>query len=115
MITVPERFPVADHRSSGKVCGMRVLVVGAGATGGYFGGRLLEAGRDVTFLVRPGRAEQLRRTGLVIRSRFGDVRTAAPTVTAADLRAPFDLVILATKSYGLSAALADLAPAVGPS
>ena len=51
---------------------MRVLVVGAGAIGGYFGGRLLEAGRDVTFLVRPRRAAELARTGLVIRSRFGD-------------------------------------------
>jgi len=36
---------------------MRILVVGAGALGGYFGGRLKEAGRDVTFLVRPRRAE----------------------------------------------------------
>ena len=42
---------------------MRILVVGAGATGGYFGGRLAEAGRDVTFLVRPARAEQLRSAG----------------------------------------------------
>ena len=37
-------------------CAMRILVVGAGAIGGYFGGRLLQAGRDVTFLVRPRRA-----------------------------------------------------------
>jgi 2-dehydropantoate 2-reductase len=46
---------------------MRILIVGAGAIGGYFGGRLLEAGGDVTFLVRPRRAEQLTRTGLSIR------------------------------------------------
>ena len=52
---------------------MRFLVVGAGATGGYFGGRLLEAGRDVTFLVRPGRAERLAATGLAITSPAGDV------------------------------------------
>jgi 2-dehydropantoate 2-reductase len=50
---------------------MRVLVVGAGAIGGYFGGRLLEAGRDVTFLVRPRRAAELAQTGLVIRSKLG--------------------------------------------
>ena len=93
---------------------MRTLVVGAGATGGYFGGRLLEAGRDVTFLVRPARAEQLRRTGLVLRSRFGDARLAAPTVLADDLRDPFDLVLLAVKSYGLDDAVAPLGPAVGP-
>ena len=47
---------------------MRILVVGAGALGGYFGGRLKEAGRDVTFLVRPRRAEQLRKPGLIVRS-----------------------------------------------
>jgi 2-dehydropantoate 2-reductase len=93
---------------------VRTLVVGAGATGGYFGGRLLEAGRDVTFLVRPARAEQLRRTGLVLRSRFGDARLGAPTVTAENLRDPFDLVILAVKSYGLDDAVAPLGPAVGP-
>ena len=52
---------------------MRMLVVGAGAIGGYFGGRLLEAGRDVTFLVRPRRAEQLAHTGLAIRSPLGNV------------------------------------------
>ena len=52
---------------------MRFLVVGAGATGGYFGGRLLEAGRDVTFLVRPGRAARLAATGLAITSPAGDV------------------------------------------
>jgi 2-dehydropantoate 2-reductase len=40
---------------------MRLLVVGAGSTGGYFGGRLAQAGRDVTFLVRPARATQLRK------------------------------------------------------
>jgi choline dehydrogenase-like flavoprotein len=38
---------------------MRILVIGAGAVGGYFGGRLAQAGRDVTFLVRPKQAEQI--------------------------------------------------------
>ena len=50
---------------------MRILVVGVGALGGYFGGRLKAAERDVTFLVRPRRAEQLAKTGLVIRSSIG--------------------------------------------
>jgi hypothetical protein len=64
---------------------MRFLVVGAGATGGYFGGRLLEAGRDVTFLVRPGRAERLAATGLAIRSPAGDASLPSPpTVLASD-------------------------------
>ena len=46
---------------------MRILILGAGGTGGYFGGRLAQAGVDVTFLVRPARAGQLARDGLVIR------------------------------------------------
>src|SRR6202167_4462874 len=94
---------------------MRVLVVGAGAMGGYFGGRLLQAGRDVTFLVRPRRQAQLAKTGLVIRSRFGDVSLPAPpTVTADALRAPFDLILLSCKSYDLQSAADSFAPAVGP-
>ncbi len=62
---------------------MRILVVGAGAIGGYFGGRLLQAGRDVTFLVRPRRAAQLAKTGLVIRSPFGDANLPNPPPVAA--------------------------------
>src|SRR6478736_5651504 len=88
---------------------MRFLVVGAGATGGYFGGRLLEAGRDVTFLVRPARAEKLAAAGLAITSPAGDV-----TVPAADVRAPFDVVVLSCKAYDLDAAMDAVAPAVGP-
>ena len=98
---------------------MRVLVVGAGATGGYFGGRLAAAGRDVTFLVRPARAEALARTGLVLTGPGEDAHVPAPrTVTAAALRdgaaGPFDLVLLSCKAYDLDAALDDVAPAVGP-
>ncbi|NEU11631.1 2-dehydropantoate 2-reductase [Methylobacterium sp. BTF04] len=98
---------------------MRVLVVGAGATGGYFGARLAQAGRDVTFLVRPARAEKLRATGLRVKSPHGDFAIEAPkTVTAAGLAAgeggPFDLVFLSCKAYDLDGALADVAPAVGP-
>ena len=93
---------------------MRILVVGAGAIGGYFGGRLLEAGRDVTFLVRPRRAAQLVKTGLVITSRFGNVHLPAPsTVTADALREPFDLILLSCKSYDLESAADSFAPAVG--
>lgn len=97
---------------------MRVLVVGAGATGGYFGARLAEAGRDVTFLVRPKRAGMLAASGLTVTSPAGDVHIAAPaTVTAVDLaggRGGFDLVLLSCKAYDLDGAIADVAPAVGP-
>jgi len=94
---------------------MHILVVGAGAIGGYFGGRLLAAGRDVTFLVRPRRNAQLAKTGLVIRSRFGDVSLPAPpTVTADALGQPFDLILLSCKSYDLQSAADSFAPAIGP-
>jgi 2-dehydropantoate 2-reductase len=91
-------------------------VVGAGATGGYFGGRLLEAGQDVTFLVRPARAERLATTGLTIASPAGNVTIPSPpTVLASELRAPFDAVILSCKAYDLDGAIESFAPAVGPS
>lgn len=93
---------------------MRMLVVGAGSTGGYFGGRLAQAGRDVTFLVRAGRALQLQRDGLVIKSPHGDVSLAPRLTTATDIEAPYDVVLLAVKGYGLDAAMPDFAPAVGP-
>jgi 2-dehydropantoate 2-reductase len=94
---------------------MRFLVVGAGATGGYFGGRLLEAGCDVTFLVRPGRAERLAAAGLAITSPAGDVTLPSPpTVLAPDLKAALDVVILSCKAYDLDSAIESVAPAVGP-
>ena len=94
---------------------MRTLVVGAGALGGYFGGRLLEAKRDVTFLVRPKRAAQLAQNGLQIRSSLGDANIPGPpTVLAADLSSPYDLVLLGCKAYDLEDAMASFAPAVGP-
>ncbi|MBM2622436.1 ketopantoate reductase family protein [Actinoplanes sp. LDG1-06] len=89
---------------------MRILVVGAGATGGHFGGLLAIAGRDVTFLVRPGRAAHLAEHGL----RLDETTVTPRTVTADRLDGPYDLVLLAVKSFHLEQALADVAPAVGP-
>ena len=94
---------------------MRILVVGAGATGGYFGGRLLQHGRDVTFLVHSARAATLAQTGLVIHSPAGDATLPSPsTVRAFDLHTTYDLILLSCKAYGLAAAMTDFAPAVGP-
>jgi 2-dehydropantoate 2-reductase len=93
---------------------MRLLVVGAGSTGGYFGGRLAEAGRDVTFLVRPRRAAQLRATGLKIVSPHGDVTVRPKLVTADAITGPYDAVLLAVKAYSLDAAIEDFAAAIGP-
>ena len=95
---------------------MRILVIGAGAVGGYFGGRLAAAGRDVTFLVRSARAEQLRRSGLRIFDPYGDVQVRPKLLLAEELKARpevFDLIVLSTKAYALEAAMEDFAPAVG--
>jgi len=94
---------------------MRILVVGAGAIGGFFGGRLLAAKRDVTFLVRERRAAQLAKTGLVIRSKLGDISLPSPPLVSAEtLKAPYDVVLLACKAFDLEGALAAFVPAVGP-
>jgi 2-dehydropantoate 2-reductase len=93
---------------------MRILVVGAGAVGGYFGARLAQAGRDVTFLVRASRAQQLRRDGLRIVSPHGDATISPQLVAADEIAAPYDIVLLGVKGYSLDAAMDDFAPAVGP-
>lgn len=93
---------------------MRILVIGAGALGGYFGARLLAAGRDVTFLVRPKRAAALAKNGLTVKSKLGDLHLPAlPTVTADKLSQPFDIIILSCKAYDLDEAMQSFAPAVG--
>jgi 2-dehydropantoate 2-reductase len=94
---------------------MRILVVGAGAIGGYFGGRLLEAGRDVTFLVRSRRAAELADTGLIIKSPRGGVTLREPpTLLAEHLDRSFDLVLLSCKAFDLAEAMDSFAGAVGP-
>src|SRR5256885_7581300 len=93
---------------------MRVLIVGAGAIGGYFGGRMLQAGRDITFLVRPRRASELAAAGLVIKSPNGDVTLKNPPVIQADtIKDKFDAVLLSCKAYDLDDAVKSFAPAVG--
>ena len=95
---------------------MRILVVGAGAVGGYFGGRLAAAGEDVTFLVRPGRAEKLQRDGLIIKSARGDLTLQdVKTIVAGVNAEPFDLVLLSCKAYSLDDAIDSFAPLVGES
>ncbi len=92
---------------------MRILVLGAGATGGYFGGRLAQAGGDVTFLVRERRAAQLRAHGLVIQTPKGREHFPVSVVTEADPQWPYDLAILSCKAYDLDSAIAALQPALG--
>jgi 2-dehydropantoate 2-reductase len=92
---------------------MRILVVGAGATGGYFGGLLARAGRDVTFMVRSGRAQALRDNGLTVISANGEWSIKPAVVTPDELDAPYDVVLLSVKAYSLDDAVRDFAPAVG--
>ena len=92
---------------------MRMLIVGAGALGGYYGAHLHRAGRDITFLVHLRRAEQIARDGLRIVSPNGDFAVPARTVLAGDIAAPFETVLVATKAYSLEQAMDDFAPAVG--
>ncbi len=95
---------------------MKILVVGAGATGGYFGGRLVQAGREVTFLLRGQRAQQVEQRGLEIVSPLGNATVRPRIVRAEELRArpeSFDAIVIGTKAYQLEGAMEDLAPAVG--
>jgi 2-dehydropantoate 2-reductase len=93
---------------------MRFLVLGAGAVGGYFGGRLAEAGRDVTFLVRGPRAALLAEHGLAVTSPLGDFRVPVNLATAERVGGPYDVVLLTAKHYDLDTAIAAIRPAMGP-
>ncbi|WP_026583234.1 ketopantoate reductase family protein [Bacillus sp. J33] len=88
---------------------MRILTVGAGAIGGYFGGRLAEKGEDVTFLVREKRKQQLEQEGLMAKSIHGDIKIAEPkTIKAGEQADDFDVILLSTKAYHLQGAIEDI-------
>ncbi|TSA10330.1 MAG: 2-dehydropantoate 2-reductase [Betaproteobacteria bacterium] len=93
---------------------MKILILGAGAVGGYFGGRLVQGGADVTFLVRPTRAKKLAQAGLVIRSPLGDAQLQVRTVLQEAVRPDYDLVMLSCKAYDLDASISAIDGAMGP-
>lgn len=93
---------------------MRILVLGAGAIGGYYGLQLAQAGAEVSFLVRPGRAAQLERDGLIVQTRGEERRRPVRTLLAGQVDRPFDAVVLTCKAYDLPSAIEAVAPAVGP-
>lgn len=93
---------------------MRILILGAGGIGGYFGARLQQAGADVRFLVRPARARMLKEHRLRVWSPLGDVEVTPGLLTAIDDGDHFDLVLLSCKAYDLASATEAIAPAVGP-
>jgi 2-dehydropantoate 2-reductase len=92
---------------------MRILCLGAGAVGGYFAGRLVEGGADVTFMVRDARKKNLTEHGLRIESQFGNFASPVKTVTAAELSGTFDIVLLTCKAYDLPSAIEAIEGAVG--
>jgi 2-dehydropantoate 2-reductase len=91
---------------------MKILVLGAGGLGGYFGGRLAQGGADVTFLVRPKRGAQLERDGLVIESPSGNARLQVKTVLAGDVKPGYDWILFTCKAYDLDSAMDAVAPAM---
>ena len=91
---------------------MKILVLGAGATGGYYGGRLAASGADVMFLVRDKRFNQLQRDGIQIKSPFGDVSVPIKCVTRETVRDTYNLIILSCKSYDLDSAIEAITPAL---
>lgn len=93
---------------------MRILIVGAGAIGGYLGACLTRGGRDVTYLVRPARAAQLAGCELHVSGVGGEFNVPARAIVAEDVREPFDVILVAVKSYALDAVIPQVAPAVGP-
>jgi 2-dehydropantoate 2-reductase len=93
---------------------MRILVVGAGATGGAFGTLLQEAGRDVTSLVRPRKQEVLRRDGLRFISPTADRTHPVKTITAPDGSEAFDLILVTVKATAFDGVLGELGAFVGP-
>ena len=92
---------------------MKILILGAGGTGGYFGGRLVQAGADVTFLVRERRAQQLSLHGLQIESPSDSITLPVKTALATTVKPEFDVVILACKAYDLQSSITAIAPAMG--
>lgn len=91
---------------------MKILVLGAGGVGGYFGGRMAEAGADVTFLVRPKRAEILAREGLRIASPYGNAKLKVKCVTQDRVRPEYGAVMFTAKAYDLAGAMDAIAPAM---
>ena len=92
---------------------MKILIFGAGAIGGYFGGRLHQAGADVTFLVRPARAQHIATHGLMLESPKDKATLQVKTVLAGQVKAEYDVVILACKAYDLASSIAAITPAMG--
>jgi 2-dehydropantoate 2-reductase len=93
---------------------MNWLILGAGALGGFYGARLLQAGADVSFLVRPRRQQQLALDGLVVKTQDGEtLRHKVRTLQQGEVDRRYDVVLLTCKAYDLLGAMDTIAPAIG--
>jgi len=93
---------------------VKILILGAGAVGGYWGARLTQAGIDTTFLLREKRAAKVKAEGLVVKSPKGDAIVPVKVITKGGDGGPYDVVVLACKAYDLDSAMESIAPAIGP-
>lgn len=91
---------------------MKILILGAGGIGGYFGARLMQAGADVTFLVREKRQQQLRKEGLRVESQYGNATLQVNAKLQSEITPGFDLIVVTCKAYDLPSAIATIKPAV---
>lgn len=94
---------------------MKIAVIGSGGVGGYFGGRLAEAGNDVWFIARGRHLEEMRRCGLKVKSRLGDIliKPVNATDTTKDI-GPVDLIMIAVKLWDTEDAIKAAKPLMGP-
>ncbi len=86
---------------------MRIVIMGSGGTGGFFGAKLARAGEDVTFVARGTHLETIRAHGLRVRSAVdGEWVVKAPAVERLDGQPPADLVLFCVKSFDTETAAA---------
>jgi len=105
---------MARYGIGGRV--MRIAVVGAGGTGGYFGGLLARAGQDVTFIARGAQLDALRTKGLQVKSRqFGTFAVPVKATDNVDEIGPVDLILFCVKAYDTVEAAEAMRPLLGAS
>ena len=92
----------------------KILIFGAGATGGFVGSQLIEGSADVTFLVRPERQRQLMTRGLTVMSSFGRFRRPMNAIVPGGIAGHFDVVVPVVRAQDFDLALELAADAVGP-
>ena len=89
---------------------MKVLILGVGGLGGFFGAHLQKTNCDVTFLVREKTKKLISEHGIKILSDFGNFKIKPVLITKKELKVNYDVVIISCKAYDLDEAINDLKP-----